>query len=862
MGRQTILQKITDYILTGGRRTTAVNTRDVLTEMANTYMSVIHDTAANFAASKPILETKQIGVVSDSLLSSPQYKIGDGITHWNDLPYSSGGGGIPNLQQVLSAGDNATKNIELYGVTDGFKKVTSHAHDLDEGTQQVYDDAGNSTIELRGSRGFKVHDNAYSGDPLFEVIRDNGIDTDKVVINATTTELTQGTASKLLRLNASKEIVSSSYDEIDLLPETAATIGAIVNAATSATPNDTDLVMSVESSVAKKSTWTQIKAFLKTYFDTVYQTIITYVSWGTFLHAATDKSTPIGSDEVGIWDSVSGLFKRVSLTNLKTFVNYFKAGTTGTGSVTTILGSNDATANYSFAVGKDVTAYNYGEFARGSNPLGIKAQSGTVHFTKKTTTATITEVFLDGSSSRFIINKNTAYQVKLFAIAVDEGTGDSKEWEGKGLIKNRSDVTSLVGSFTMTSTNGDGSLSATSITVTADDTNDALKVQVTGILATIAWNIRAEYVRVGYIYNAPEPIGLILSNDFSPSTWTAIDVTGTYTFNVSDFEMSGNNSSHLIQNDGLLGPLTSCENSVWWVDVVVSATSRTGCGFHSALNGTLTNLFTDSSVQACFDNTLKATTYPTLLTWAAGNTLRITFTRTFGAMTLEISNITNPNTLNVVQALSNVYGAPSTERATSGLKQLFISNWRGTSNRIVGMNYSSTDWRYADVLFVGTSKTSGFYCDLKANRMTDLYEAATGKRTNNWATSSGTTATYLLQAAEIISVQPKAVYIEGPCNDVRNAVLEATIEANMNSFISQLRIGLPGVKIYVQLCWPELTGLNFTTVNAYLSTLAAADLVVIPTTGFDTATHLNADNIHINTAGQALAHSLNMTYIV
>jgi len=50
------------------------------------------------------------------------------------------------------------------------------------------------------------------------------------------------------------------------------TIGAAINGATSATPNDTDLVMSVESSVAKKNTWTQIKSFLKTYLDTLYTT--------------------------------------------------------------------------------------------------------------------------------------------------------------------------------------------------------------------------------------------------------------------------------------------------------------------------------------------------------------------------------------------------------------------------------------------------------------------------------------------------------------------------------------------------------------------------------------------------------------
>jgi hypothetical protein len=108
--------------------------------------------------------------------------------------------------------------------------------------------------------------------------------------------------------------------------ETTSTIGTLVNGSSTATPNDADLVMTVESSVAKKNTWTQIKAFLKTYFDTIYQAAGSYLTSANITQVITNGVTDKAPSEDAVFDALATKQGTLTLT------------TTGTSGVATLSG--------------------------------------------------------------------------------------------------------------------------------------------------------------------------------------------------------------------------------------------------------------------------------------------------------------------------------------------------------------------------------------------------------------------------------------------------------------------------------------------------------------------------------------------
>lgn len=218
---------------------------------------IVVQTAAQWAADNTVYSNKRILVTSDVYYGATdqrKIKIADGTQTWTNLNY------MPisqTLAEVLANGSNT-------GGT-SFKSPNNLTELL----------VANNNID------------AYV---------DNGSDVSEINMTPNTINIsTTGASIDLSATSVTKNSVEIATIN-DIVQVTTSTIGSAINGATSATPNDTDLVMSVDASVAKKNTWTQVKAFLKTYFDTIYTTtgaVATQITTALsgYLTSATAAST-------------------------------------------------------------------------------------------------------------------------------------------------------------------------------------------------------------------------------------------------------------------------------------------------------------------------------------------------------------------------------------------------------------------------------------------------------------------------------------------------------------------------------------------------------------------------------------------
>lgn len=156
-----------------------------------------------------------------------------------------------------------------------------------------------------------------------------------------------------------------------------------------------------------------------------------------------------------------------------------------------------ATGRGSMALGNYGKAYIDGQVAMGANGYMMGgsggAQTSVVTLASVTTDATPVvlnaEYYNTTSTSYAAVENNKAIHFIVKIIARNSSTGDVATFMRDGVIKNTSGTTALVGTIgTIGTDRSDVSMSSCVIAITADNTNDRLQVEVTGIAATtIRW---------------------------------------------------------------------------------------------------------------------------------------------------------------------------------------------------------------------------------------------------------------------------------------------------------------------------------------------------------------------------------------
>lgn len=188
-----------------------------------------------------------------------------------------------------------------------------------------------------------------------------------------------------------------------------------------------------------------------------------------YLSAATGSSAPLALG-----------YQAIASANYATAIGGITNTASGI-SATAIGGQgNTASGNFAFASGFYGLADRYGMVANASGGFAAIGDAQAVQFVArcKTTTNTGVEMKLDGSSIRFTITSGKGLHGTLRIIGMKSDGSAAAVYLRQVAIKNVAGTTALIGSVITLGTDTDA---GTTISITADDTNDALNISPTGI---------------------------------------------------------------------------------------------------------------------------------------------------------------------------------------------------------------------------------------------------------------------------------------------------------------------------------------------------------------------------------------------
>jgi len=225
------------------------------------------------------------------------------------------------------------------------------------------------------------------------------------------------------------------------------------------------------------------------------------VAGGTSNHAYNASTTVGGGDT----NEASGMYSTIAggHTNTASNENAAVAGganNTASGPSSFISGGNGNIASATFATvpgGQFGLATHFGEMAYANGRFSATGDAQTSTYVLRNTTAnnTPTELFLDGASSRLTIATNRVLTFDILVVGVNVNNGNAAGYRLAGVIKNIGGITSFIGTPNQVILGEDAA--GWDATVVADNTNDALVVQVTGVpMANIRWVATVRTVEV------------------------------------------------------------------------------------------------------------------------------------------------------------------------------------------------------------------------------------------------------------------------------------------------------------------------------------------------------------------------------
>lgn len=349
-------------------------------------------TAAQWTSSNPILSDGEVGLETDTR----KFKVGNGSGQWTSLQYWGGAGGgasafvdltdVPasysgqggKLVRVkadasglefytltIAAGDLPT-GIDATKIADGtvsnaeFQRLNGVTSDIQtqlngkatEGTNVAF-----TSVNINGTGGNgHVHYKHQSADASATgsstvvwaandgelYVKNDGNTKTKLLtaaqigtdVQAYSSVLANTTASFLTADETKLDGIETGADVTD-----AGNVGSSIHGATGkTTPVDADtmpLIDSAASNVLKKVTWANLKATLKTYFDTLYQAAGTYLTSANITQVITNGVTDKAPSEDAVFDALAGKQNTLTLT------------TTGTSGAATLVGATLNIPQYS-----------------------------------------------------------------------------------------------------------------------------------------------------------------------------------------------------------------------------------------------------------------------------------------------------------------------------------------------------------------------------------------------------------------------------------------------------------------------------------------------------------------------------------